>query len=91
MEMRRSAARILPIAGIVATLALFIAITALQSRWVAQLSDAELQRAKLRLQVSMMAVQADINRELSRAYLLFQMGWLRSLSHHVGIVTRASL
>jgi len=47
MEMRRTAARILPIAIIVATLALFIAITGLQSRWVAQLSDAELQRAKL--------------------------------------------
>src|SRR5437879_2954149 len=72
MEIRRSAAKILPIASIVATLALFIAITGLQSRWVAQLSIAELQRAKLRLQVSMMAIQTDINRELSRAYLLYQ-------------------
>src|SRR6266567_7285529 len=72
MEIRRSAGRILPIAAIAATLGLFVVITALQSRWISQLSEAELQRAKIRLQMSIRAVQTDINRELTRAHLLFQ-------------------
>jgi signal transduction histidine kinase len=72
MEFRRSAGKYLPIAAVVATLALFAVIAALQSRWISQLSEAELQRAKIRLDVSVRAVQTDVNRELSRAYILFQ-------------------
>src|SRR5262245_23056062 len=64
--------RVMPIAAIVATVALFAVLAALQSRWISQLSEAELQRAKVRLQVSLHAVQTDINRELTRAHVLFQ-------------------
>jgi hypothetical protein len=73
MDRRRSASRALQVAGILATLVLFIVVTALQSRWIAQLSDAELQHAKIRLQVSVRAIRTDINRELTRAYALFQL------------------
>src|SRR5581483_9824647 len=72
MATRRPRDRVLPMAAIGATLLLFGVATALQSRWIAQLSDAELQRARIRLQASVRAVQSDVNRELSRAYLLFQ-------------------
>src|SRR5437879_5060947 len=72
MGIRRSTSRILPVAALVATLGLFAVIAALQSRWISQLSAAEFQRAQMRLQVSVRAVQADINRELTRAHILFQ-------------------
>src|SRR5947209_10912 len=70
--MRTNAAKTLPIALLAATLGLFAAITFLQSRWVGQLSDAELRRTKVGLQLSLRTVQTEINRELSRAFLLFQ-------------------
>src|SRR5690348_705573 len=68
----RSVGRIVPIAAVAAMLALFVVIAALQLRWISRLSEAELQRAKIRLQVSVRAVQTDINRELTRAQILFQ-------------------
>lgn len=72
MQLPRTAAKLLPIAAIALTLALFTVIAALQSRWISRLSEAELQRAKIRLQLSVRAVQTDINRELTRAHILFQ-------------------
>jgi signal transduction histidine kinase len=72
MQKHPSAARILPVAAIAATLGVFGAIAALQSRWIAQLSQAELEGAKIRLQISLRAVQADINHEVNRAWVLFQ-------------------
>jgi hypothetical protein len=63
---------VLSIAAIVATFGLFVVIAALQSRWISQLSEAKLQRSKIRLQMSLRAVQTDFNRELNRAYVLFQ-------------------
>jgi signal transduction histidine kinase len=62
----------LQVAGILATLGIFIVIAAVQSRWIAQLSEAELHRAKSRLQDSMGTVRTDVNRELMKAFSLFQ-------------------
>jgi hypothetical protein len=68
----RSTSRILQVACILATLGIFIVIAAVQSRWIAQLSEAELQSAKTRLQDSMGKVRTDVNRELMKAFSLFQ-------------------
>ena len=70
--MRRSLSRILPVAGLLATLGLFIVVAVLQSRWIAQLGEAELQRSRLGLQESVRAVRNELNRELTSAYALFQ-------------------
>jgi signal transduction histidine kinase len=70
LKMRRTTG--LQSAGILATLGLFAVITVLQSRWIAQLSDAELEGAKTRLQESLKAIRNDINQELMTAYVLFQ-------------------
>ena len=72
MDIRRVAGRTLPVLVLLATLVLFIVIIALQSRWIGQLSDAELGRARVGLGVSVKGIQSNINRELTRAYLLFQ-------------------
>jgi len=61
----------LPIAAAV-TLALFAIVAAMQWRWIAQLGDAELDRDRIRLRVGARNIQTDLNRELSRAYNLFQ-------------------
>ena len=70
--MRRSMSRILPVAGILATFGLFVVIAVLQSRWIAQLSEAELQRSRLALQESLRMVRDELNRELTAAYALLQ-------------------
>jgi two-component system phosphate regulon sensor histidine kinase PhoR len=73
IDRRPSAGTILRVVGILATLALFVAIAAVQSRWITQLSDAELQLSRLRLQQSIKAISNDVNRELMAAYSLFQL------------------
>ena len=72
MDLRRFAGKVFPATVVLATLVLFIVIIGLQSRWIGQLSDAQLGRARIGLQMSVKGIQSDINRELVRAYLLFQ-------------------
>lgn len=70
--MRRSASRAIQVAGILATLGIFIVITALESHWIGQASEAELERQRIRLGVAIEAIKKDLDRELSRAYFIFQ-------------------
>jgi two-component system phosphate regulon sensor histidine kinase PhoR len=72
VEVRGLPRKVLPVAAVILTGACFCVIAVLQSRWISQLSAAELEHAKIRLQVSVRAVQTDINRELTRAQILFQ-------------------
>ena len=73
MKQRASAGRILQAAGILVTVVLLAVIGALQSRWIAQLSDAGLERDRISLQMSTKGIQYDINREVSRAYSVFRL------------------
>jgi len=70
-ELRRYA-RILPVMGLLATLGVFLVLVVLQSRWINQFADTDLQRSQLRLQESMTAIRTDVNSELTKAYALFQ-------------------
>jgi signal transduction histidine kinase len=63
----------LPVSGILATLVLFLAIAALQARWIAQLGETDLRLRKITLTESLRAARNDINRELTGAYALFQL------------------
>src|SRR5258708_7905953 len=72
MGFRTLTGKVWLIVAIALTVGLFAVTAVLQSRWISQLSEAELQRTKTRLQVSVRAVQTDINRELTRAHILFQ-------------------
>jgi signal transduction histidine kinase len=54
-------------------LGLIVLLAALQYRWVAQISNAERERMKSTLSARSSAFAQDFDRELTRAYLLFQM------------------
>ena len=73
LRMTRALKTILTVAGIVATLGLFLVIAAMQSRWITQLSEADLRRRQLALEESLRLTRNDLNRELTGAYGLFQL------------------
>ena len=66
--MARFISKALPIAAILSTLVLFTLVLTLQSRWIAQLSDADLQRSRLGLKESLRMVKLDVNRQITAAH-----------------------
>src|SRR3982750_4868633 len=65
----------LPMYAIAAALfALIVLLATLQYRWLGQISDAERERMKATIGTRASAFAADVDRELTRAYLLFQVG-----------------
>ena len=68
----------MPMAVIAGALLGLIALLAtLQYRWLGQISGAERERMKTTLQARATAYAQDVDRELTRAYLLFQLDSLR--------------
>src|SRR5205809_316409 len=55
-------------------LGLIVVLAWLQYRWLGQISDAERDRMRATLQTSASGFAEDFDRELNRAYLLFQIG-----------------
>jgi signal transduction histidine kinase len=55
-------------------LALIVLLATLQYHWLGQISEAERERMSATLQTSASGFAEDFDRELNRAYLLFQMG-----------------
>jgi signal transduction histidine kinase len=56
-----------------ALLGLIVLLATLQYRWLGQISDGERERMKATLNARASAFAADVDRELTRAYLLFQI------------------
>ncbi len=56
-----------------ALLGLIVLLATVQYRWLGQISDAERERMKATLNTRASAFAADVDRELTRAYLLFQV------------------
>jgi signal transduction histidine kinase len=56
-----------------ALLVLIVLLATLQYRWLGQISDAERERMKATLNTRASAFATDVDRELTRAYLLFQV------------------
>src|SRR5215212_1515221 len=68
----------LPMAAIAgALLALLALLATLQYRWLGQISGAERERMKATLNQRATAYAQDVDRELTRAYLLFQLDSLQ--------------
>jgi hypothetical protein len=61
-----------------ALLGLIALLATLQYRWLGQISGAERERMKATLNTRATAYAQDVDRELTRAYLLFQLDALQS-------------
>src|SRR5829696_4168377 len=72
-----------------ALLGLILLLATLQYRWLGQISGAERERMKANLNTRAEAFRQDFDRELTRAYLLFQLDPMQAdQSAAAGVVTR---
>src|SRR5215204_1902581 len=68
-------------------LGLIALLATLQYRWLGQISDAERDRMKATLNVRATAYAQDVDRELTRAYLLFQLDGMQHDDRAVATLT----